>query len=731
MKSAAAVISVGSFVILAAIIPLGFAFVLPSSVLRSSHTRLQGGTSDESSEPQVSNSARFGGFTSYVDSLSPRRIPSGLDKSIADAVDNAILGASVLTKTAPADFVSHFPAPSSGVHDPASAAVADTTQLRDDAHMRRALDLASATADTPNAPWFPGAPTGAVLVHTPSGDILGTGISGCRLDENAVRAALEDAGVRCDPLREWAVGFSPKLRRRISESTLYLTSEPGDRRRGSAVPSVANLIVAAGIPTVIIGTEDPVSYDANRGAAVLHAAGIDVSVGQTCDSECRALLEPFTRRTRGKLRSQARAHFRETGRPLGILHCSVIDSNDASAYARNGNVFGKTFGGALLNERNFGAYELAPPPQKIWMQEEGDNLDNELEDLSWEYNGETDYENEEDSLDNAVTENPMLPWYEQVDAVVATFPRVENTPADDCSISFRLESLRWFCSQGASLSVALNRIFVLDASDLIHIPMSNDDPRWDPNLDVEKFWRAEGTKVIIRRGRNLTASAAAAAAAAAASAAAIAAERALAAVETGDAEVAAEDALAALEAAMEAARQVREEAEHIQSLKQRLVDMGVTVETIQESKPIDVMNFIGKRWGFEVAVWRAGCWGKVGVESIVNGAFQWISAHLSVDADGGRFWQLILAEQCVQAACGSKSEIQVVAEQDDLNLQYCDGGDEDCELMVDDKFVRHVRIDCRIALVDEKRTGKIMSYTMEPMPKSFEKHQTLEGPWFL
>ena len=44
------------------------------------------------------------------------------------------------------------------------------------------------------------------------------------------------------------------------------------------------------------------------------------------------------------------------------------------------------------------------------MQDEGNNLDNELEDLSWEYNGETDYENEEDSLEDAVTENPMLPW---------------------------------------------------------------------------------------------------------------------------------------------------------------------------------------------------------------------------------------------------------------------------------------------------------------------------------
>ena len=33
-------------------------------------------------------------------------------------------------KTATADFVSHFPNPSSGVNDPVSAAVEDTTQLR-------------------------------------------------------------------------------------------------------------------------------------------------------------------------------------------------------------------------------------------------------------------------------------------------------------------------------------------------------------------------------------------------------------------------------------------------------------------------------------------------------------------------------------------------------------------------------------------------------------------------
>lgn len=60
------------------------------------------------------------------------------------------------------------------------------------------------------------------------------------------------------------------------------------------------------------------------------------------------------------------------------------------------------------------------------------------------------------------------------------------------------------------------------------------------------------------------------------------------------------------------------------------------------------MNYLGKRNGYKAVAWRAGCWGERGVRSILRGAFQWVSAHLAVDAVGGRFWQLMLAERAIQ-----------------------------------------------------------------------------------
>jgi hypothetical protein len=47
---------------------------------------------------------------------------------------------------------------------------------------------------------------------------------------------------------------------------------------------------------------------------------------------------------------------------MGHLHCSVIDSDDAEAFIRNGNSFGKNFGGQHLSYRDFGTFEIAPPP---------------------------------------------------------------------------------------------------------------------------------------------------------------------------------------------------------------------------------------------------------------------------------------------------------------------------------------------------------------------------------
>ena len=45
-----------------------------------------------------------------------------------------------------------------------------------------------------------------------------------------------------------------------------------------------------------------------------------------------------------------------------------------------------------------------------------------------------------------------------------------------------------------------------------------------------------------------------------------------------------------------------------QDLKSKLLNMGVKVEVIKGSEPIDVMTHLGKRSGYSSVVWRAGCW---------------------------------------------------------------------------------------------------------------------------
>ena len=168
-------------------------------------------------------------------------------------------------------------------------------------------------------------------------------------------------------------------------------------------------------------------------------------------------------------------------------------------------------------------------------------------------------------------------------------------------------------------------------------------------------------------------------------------------------------------------------------LKQSLSDMGAVVESLKGGKPIDVMNHLGQRNGYNAVVWRAGCWGERGVKAIQDGAFQWVSAHLAVDAVGGKFWQLMLAERCVQAACGPEQKVKIFADQEDISLEYCDDeeADSDCVLTVDGRAVRHVRLDCRVALVDDSRPRELVGFKTVPMKKEFTKNRIEEAPWFL
>ena len=164
--------------------------------------------------------------------------------------------------------------------------------------------------------------------------------------------------------------------------------------------------------------------------------------------------------------------------------------------------------------------------------------------------------------------------------------------------------------------------------------------------------------------------------------------------------------------------------------KTKLASKGVVVDSIPGGEPIDVMNHLGKRHGYKAVVWRAGCWGERGVQSILRGAFQWVSAHLAVDAVGGKFWQLMLAERAIQAACGPESKVKVFAEQEDFSLEYCDNerADQDCTLMLNGSPIRHVRVDCRVALLDENRPRELKDIKTVPMKKSFREE---EAPWFI
>ena len=82
-----------------------------------------------------------------------------------------------------------------------------------------------------------------------------------------------------------------------------------------------------------------------------------------------------------------------------------------------------------------------------------------------------------------------------------------------------------------------------------------------------------------------------------------------------------------------------------------------------------------------------------------------------------------------KSACGSDREIKVFAEQDDINLEYCDSedADPDCNLLFDGRPVRHVRLDARVAVIDEiKRNEATLKKTT-----TIKKFSNEEAPWFI
>lgn len=572
---------------------------------------------------------------------------------------------------------------------------------------------------------FPKPLCGAILA-TSDGQILGEGRS--NYEQDAIQAAIKSAGIVATPLSEWCVSWPSDslLRKNLKESTLYVTMEPSAERQGQSLPPITQLIQMTGIPRVVIGCPNPIPELASEGAATLHSTGLDVIMGIE-EEECSKLISKYSELCNSKLQRMARKHFDAFERPLGFLHCSVVDSDDVMSFAQNGNAFGKNFGGKHLSFRDFGSYELAPPPESIWASD----IEQEEDDFTEVDNFfNLDFDEEEDQ--EGLGTNPMMPWYEQVDAVVATFPREGNGPSDDKSIRGRLNGLKWLSTNGEVLPANVERILVMDATDLQDLPMSNDDPNLPKGMDVEKFWKAKGRKpsrVLLRHGDNAQAIAVANSAAKAAKAAADAAIRAQKAIETGEAEEAAEAAIECQQAALAATVALQKEVQMSQDLKERLTKMGVKVEVIKGGEPVDIMNHLGKRNGYKAVVWRAGCWGHRGVRAILDGAFQWVSAHLAVDAAGGKFWQLMLAERAIQAACGPESKVKVLAEQEDISLEYCDDEDpnNDCVLTVDGKPIRHVRLDCRVLVVDPDRPHEYVLTQTTP----FKDRVKEEAPWFL
>lgn len=614
--------------------------------------------------------------------------------------------------------------------------------LMDESFMRMALEYAKAQPKTA----FPMPTVGAALIAS-DGQVLGLGCSSYKKD--AIQDALEQTGLDVMPLREWCVTWPAqssacwKLRDNLASATLYVTLEPLASRRGETLPPLTQLIELSGVSRVVIGTPDPVPERSGKGSQTLHRqSGLDVSMGRILEEECRELVAPYTERANSKLHVMARKHRARTGRPLGLLHCSVVDSDDLTAFAQLGNAFGKDFGGQTLSFRDFGSYEMAPPPEHIWAEDPND--ENPFPGMEMDDDDDDDFEDDEDIDaffgDNVKTQrsntgNVIMPWYSQVDAVIGTFPRDGNNGPmkESNTIKARLRGLKWLSTFGHELPPGVERILVLDATDLEDLPLSNDDPNLPEGVDIESFWKGEGrkpTRVLLRKGRSSQAETAARAASVAAEAAAKAAQAAKEAIETGEAESAAEAAMEYHSAALKATELIQSELSKTLERKQRLQSFGVVVETLNGRQPIDVMKHLGKRNGYGSVVWRAGCWGQRGVQSILDGAFQSVSAHLAVDARGGVFWQQMLAERAVQGACGPESRVKVFASDDDISLEFCDAPNEDgdCVLTKDGLPVRHVRLDCRVALVDRDRPRE---FVIAPTKRIDKKVIEEEAPWFL
>jgi hypothetical protein len=101
-----------------------------------------------------------------------------------------------------------------------------------------------------------------------------------------------------------------------------------------------------------------------------------------------------------------------------------------------------------------------------------------------------------------------------VASVVATFPKEGNIGVgNDNSITARLNGLKWLATYGEELPAGVERVLVMDATDLKDLPFTNKDPNLPKGVDVENFRAGKNrkpTRILLRRGSNTQARAAAA-----------------------------------------------------------------------------------------------------------------------------------------------------------------------------------------------------------------------------
>lgn len=136
--------------------------------------------------------------------------------------------------------------------------------------MARAVELARGGIGNVS----PNPMVGAVIVH--DGRIIGEGYhrkyGGPHAEVNAI-ASVSDVN---RPL--------------LADSTIYVTLEPCSHY--GKTPPCADLIVATGIPRVVVGCMDPFVKVSGRGVAKLRDAGIEVVTG-ILEDECRELNKVF------------------------------------------------------------------------------------------------------------------------------------------------------------------------------------------------------------------------------------------------------------------------------------------------------------------------------------------------------------------------------------------------------------------------------------------------------